>query len=197
MRIVWIIVAAILLVAACSKEKKPAQDGVFEELVFVVDSSKLGEAITVGGLHFNVPVQWMPVDSEIMGKLMGVAKRDSSELQLQPEFAFKHQEGGPMLLVSTFPKAVHLGSGFIPWAGEVASAYRRSRPDVVVQEQWMSLGGVEALQLYGQSGQLVHVKVILNSDQPVSLDYTVPVPIWPQQVRAVESSLGTLRKVYP
>ncbi|MCB9369747.1 MAG: hypothetical protein H6507_11615 [Calditrichaeota bacterium] len=197
MKFAWIAVAAVLLVAACSKEKKPAAEGVFERLDFAVDSSLLGDDVTVGGVHLHAPADWLPVDTSVMRKLVDVAERDTTVMQLYPEQAFKPEDGGPMLLVSIFPKTVHLGTGFIPWAGEVAKSYREARPDVVVQEQWMSLSGVEALQLYAQSGQLVHVKILLNADQPVSLDYTVPAPIWPNQVRAVESSLGSLRKVYP
>ncbi len=190
-------IAAVLLVAACSKDKKPAsQEGVFERLEFSVDSSLLGEAISVGGLRLHAPSGWLPVDSSVMSQLVGVAARDTSGMQLRPKYAFKPESGGPMMLVSTFPKAVDLGDRFVPWAGEVARVYREQRADIRVQEQWMSLSGVEALQLYSQSAQLVHIKIILNAIGVVSLDYTVPAASWPKEVRAVESSLGSLRKIY-
>lgn len=102
-----------------------------------------------------------------------------------------------MLLVSRFPKAAKLGPNFVPWAGEVAKVYREQRPESRVEEQWMSVSGVEALQLYSQSAQLIHLKILLNADEPVSLDYTVPAATWPNLARSVESSLGSLRKVYP
>lgn len=187
----------LVLAAACSKEKKTSGEGVFEPLEFAVDSSKLGALIEVGGLRLHAPASWINLDSSAMQQLVGVASRDTSEMQLRPERAFKREGGGPMLLVSRFPKVVKLGAQFVPWAGEVAKVYRDQRKDVVVQEHWMSVSGVEALQLYAQSAKLVHVKILLNADEPISLDYTVPVDMWPEEVRAVESSLGSLRKVYP
>ncbi|MBL0061774.1 MAG: hypothetical protein IPP40_09925 [bacterium] len=197
MRIGLLMLCLLLLVAACSKEKKPSGEGVFNPLELAVDSAKLGELIEVGGLRLQAPAGWINLDSSAMQQLIGVASRDTSEMQLRPERAFKREGGGPMLLVSRFPKVVKLGPRFVPWAGEVAKVYRDQRKDVVVQEQWMSISGVEALQLYGQSAKLVHVKILLNADEPVSLDYTVPADMWPEEVRAVESSLGSLRKVYP
>lgn len=196
MRIGLILLTALVLSAACSKNKTP-RDVKFEKLEFIVDSSKLGEIVEAGGLRLHAPAGWLAVEDDVMGQISGVAKRDTSMMQLEPRFAFKREGGGPMLLVSKFPRAMRLGAGFIPWAGEVAKAYREQRTDAVVQEQWMSVAGVEALQLYAQSGKLVHVKIILNSSEPVSLDYTVPATEWPEEVRAVESSLGSLRKVYP
>lgn len=193
------VVAMLILlttVVSCSKQKAP-RETMFEKLEFKVDSSKLGEVVETGGVRFHAPKEWLLVDSETISQIAGVAKRDTTEMQLMPLYAFKREGGGPMLLVSTFPRAVHLGAGFIPWAGEVARVYKSQRTDAVVQEHWIHVGGIEALQLYSQSGTLVHVKIILHASEPVSLDYTVPVELWPEEVRAIESSLASLRKMYP
>ena len=144
----------------------------------------------------SVPKHWLAVDSGTLAKLSSVAQRDTSKLALQPFMAYKHEQGGPMLLVSKFPRAVALDAQFIPWAGEVTRVYREQRPDVLVQEQWMSLSGVEALQLYSRSPQLVHLKIILHADEPVGLDFTVPLDKWEDEVHSIESSLGSIRKVY-
>ncbi len=199
MRFGWIITLfpLLLLVAACSREKKHEGEGVFERLEFTVDSSKLGTKISVGGVALYAPKGWEAVDSSSMVQLVGIAARDTSEMRLRPEWAFKTEGGGPMLLVSRFPRATRLGPNFVPWAGEVAKVYREQRPEARVEEQWMSVSGVEALQLYSQSAQLIHLKILLSAEGPGSLDYTVPATMWPNQVRSVESSLGSLRKVYP
>ncbi len=42
MRIGLLMVSLLVLVAACSKEKKPSGEGVFNPLEFAVDSAKLG-----------------------------------------------------------------------------------------------------------------------------------------------------------
>lgn len=191
-----IFTALLLTIAGCGPAQKPAEQGVFEELEFRVDSLRLGERTEVGGLSLSVPKDWLLVDDDTMTKLTDVAKRDTSQMALAPTQAFKREGGGPMLLISKFPRAIDLGRGFIPWAGEVAKVYREQRPDILVQEQWMSLGGVEALQLISRSPQLVHLKIILHADEPVSLDYTVPLNKWDEEVHSIESSLGSIRKVY-
>lgn len=191
-----IFLALLFAIAACGPAQKPAEQGVFEELEFRVDSLRLGASTEIGGIKFSVPKDWLLVDDDTMKKLTDVAKRDTSEMALAPVQAYKREGGGPMLLVSKFPRSIDLGARFIPWAGEVAKVYREQRPDILVQEQWMSLGGVEALQLVSRSPQLVHLKVILHADEPVSLDYTVPLNKWDDEVHSVESSLGSLRKVY-
>lgn len=188
-----VVLAALI---GCGPAQKPPEQGIFEPLEFRVDSLRLGDSLEVGGLSLSVPKSWVAVDSGTLAKLTNVAQRDTSKLALQPFMAYKHEQGGPMLLVSKFPRAVALGAQFIPWAGEVTKVYREQRPDVLVQEQWMSLGGVEALQLYSRSAQLVHLKIILHGDEPVGLDYTVPLDKWDDEVHSVESSLGSIRKVY-
>lgn len=191
-----VFIALLFAIAGCGTTQKRPEPGVFEELEFRVDSLRLGENAEVGGISLRVPKDWVLIDDETMTKLTDVAKRDTSQMALAPVKAYRRAGGGPMLLISKFPKAIDLGAGFIPWAGEVAKVYRVQRPDILVQEQWMSLGGVEALQLISRSPQLVHLKVILHADEPVSLDYTVPLNKWDEEVHSVESSLGSIRKVY-
>ncbi|MBK6911174.1 MAG: hypothetical protein IPH10_09640 [bacterium] len=195
MRIALTVLALSLLMAACSRDKSAAPDGVFEPLEFNVDSTLLGSVIEVGGVRLQAPAQWAEVDSSTFARILDVAARDTSELRLLPTYVFKHVSGGPMLLVSTFPRAVDLQRDFLAWAGEVARVYREQRKDIEVREQWINIAGVRALQLFSRSPQLIHAKIILHADQPVSLDYTVPVSMWPTEARAVESSLGTLRRI--
>jgi len=189
-----ILVCAVLL-AACSKEKTPAGQGQFEPLQFNLDSTRLGGAIEIADLRFHAPARWLEVDSSTFEKIANVAGRDTSVMQLQPTRVFKHENGGPMLLVSRFPRAVDLKENFVPWAGEVARVYRAQRKDTEIRESWIQIAGVDALQLVSTSAQLVHVKVILNANEPVSLDYTVPVAMWPVESVYIESSLGSLRRV--
>ncbi|MCB9357671.1 MAG: hypothetical protein H6505_03770 [Calditrichaeota bacterium] len=192
------LIALIALVSACSNSKKtePKSDA-FEELEFTVDSTKLGDSLSIGGVKLRAPAEWAPLDSETFETLTNVAARDTSKLGLTPVMAYRKPGGGPLLLVSTFAQPVDLGVSFIPWAGQVADVYRKQRPDAQFSEAWLSLGGVEALQIMGIGEKLVHLKLILHGDQPVSLDYTVPRTTWKDDVEYVESSLGSIRKIYP
>ncbi len=198
MKHVMLLIALIVLISSCSTGKKVEQkEGVWEELEFTVDTTKLGDSARAGGIAFRVPKGWVPLEGDMFETLVSVAARDTSELGLAPVSAFRREGGGPLLLVSTFSKAVDLGANFIPWAGEVARVYRSQRGEAKFSEAWLSLGGVEALQIMGISESLVHLKIILHADEPVSLDYTVPRATWADEARAVESSLGSIRKIYP
>ncbi|MBK8130786.1 MAG: hypothetical protein IPK53_18400 [bacterium] len=166
MRIALTVLALSLLMAACSRDKSAAPDGVFEPLEFNVDSTLLGSVIEVGGVRLQAPAQWAEVDSSTFARILDVAARDTSELRLLPTYVFKHVSGGPMLLVSTFPRAVDLQRDFLAWAGEVARVYREQRKDIEVREQWINIAGVRALQLFSRSPQLIHAKIILHADQP-------------------------------
>jgi hypothetical protein len=74
-------------------------------------------------------------------------------------------------------------------------AYRSAHPGLDVQEEWLLLGGIHAVQLLGMDTLRVQFKFLVESDPVVGLDYSVPHAAWEQEVRAVESSLGTIRRL--
>jgi hypothetical protein len=154
-----------------------------------------GTPIRVADVFLRAPVGWLEADSATLATVREFAVKDSGVSALSPQFVFKREGGGPMLLVSTFSRSVELGNNFVPWAGEIARLYRAQRPTLKIEEQWLNYGDFDALVLRSKSERVIHHKVILRAASPVSLDYSVPAHEWTNEASAVEASLASIQRV--
>ena len=193
-----VLLAGLLSMLSCSDAKRPdvraERDDVFEQLSFEVDTSLLGDTVRLEGIEFRVPRGWKRVEPMILRAIRQAAGRDTSRHRLFPEAAHAHSNGS-VFVASRFPNANRADVSFSSWAITVGEAYRVARAGMELKEAWLSLGGIEALQLYSGDQKTVHFKLLLNAGVPLSLDYTVPTSAWEGEVHGVESSLGSIRRL--
>lgn len=182
------------LISCSGSGKTPPPDPVFEALDFEIDSTRLGDVIEIGGLTLRAPLEWYPANESTMETMRRTVAQDTSRFRLAPRAVFIHPAGS-ILIASEFEKGTGTDYPFANWAIEVAEAYKSSRRESSISEAWLSISGIEALQLYAADSTTVHFKVLLRGEKPVSLDYTVPRRDWDSRVRSVESSLGTVRRL--
>jgi hypothetical protein len=158
-----------------------------------VDSARLGSEAVVDGVSLRVPLGWTAADSSVLQSVRQAVRLDTGDFPVEPRAVFVG--AGPSVLVATtFRTKPEAAEGFTGWARRYVEAYRAARPSLDVQEEWLLLGGIHAVQLLAMDTLRVQFKFLIESDPVVGLDYSVPRAAWEQEVRAVESSLGTIRK---
>ena len=167
--------------------------GPYREFAFSVDSARLGAQTVVDGVSLRVPLGWTAADSAVLQSVRQAVRLDTGSFPVEPQAVFVG--AGPSVLVATtFRTKPGPSEGFTGWARRYVEAYRAARPGLDVQEEWLLLGGIHAVQLLAMDTLRVQFKFLIESDPVVGLDYSVPRAAWEGEVRAVESSLGTIWK---
>ncbi|MBU0507828.1 hypothetical protein KKH27_03180 [bacterium] len=187
--------SAMVLALAVSCRGSGGSDGPFRELEFAVDSSRLGDPIHVKGLVVHAPAGWDEADSTLLVAVRQAVVGQASENRL-PEFHTVRiqPETGGVLVITSFPKDPRTTGDFVTWARSFVEEYRRARSEVPVEEDWLKIGGMAAVQIYQADSLRIQFKYLIAADLPVGLDYSVPRAAWEKEVRSVESSLGSIRK---
>ena len=187
----------MLLLAACtSPEKKPetTKDNMQIVLNLQPDTTLLGERVKLGDVAVDAPRGWEQVSAMMMEYMRDHAGKEAGQYRLAPEISYTHPSGS-VLVLSSFANPPEVE--FAQFAMRVGAAYRAARAELNPQEQWITLNGLRALQVYAATESAVHLKIILGAGQPLSLDYTIPRQEWAAQRRAVESSIGSARVMTP
>jgi hypothetical protein len=193
MRILMLVIAALVLVLIGCRKSEPAH-GPFREFAFTVDSTRLGTQTGVAGITFRVPRGWMAADSSILARVRQIASDDTSEFSVDPQNVFIGSDIGGILIATTYRVKPAAAEGFTGWTHRYLKAYRAAHPEINLQEEWLLLSNAHAVQLMAMDTLRVQFKFLIESDPVVSLDFSVPRTAWEKEVRAVESSLGTIRK---
>jgi len=167
--------------------------GPYREFAFSVDSARLGAEAAVEKVSLRVPLGWTAADSSVLQSVRQAVRLDTGDFPVEPRAVFVGA-GASVLLATTFRTKPEAAEGFTGWARRYVEAYRAARPSLDVQEEWLLLGGIHAVQLLAMDTLRVQFKFLIESEPVVGLDYSVPRAAWEQEVRAVESSLGTIRK---
>jgi hypothetical protein len=122
------------------------------------------------------------------------AAKEDNIYRLDPIYSFTHSSGS-VLVFSTF--AIAPTVEFQQFALRVYETYRKARAELYPQETWITLNGMRALQIYSATESTIHVKIILDAGEPLSLDYTIPRQAWDTERRDVESSLASVHVITP
>jgi hypothetical protein len=187
--------SAIVLVLAVSCRGSGGSNGPFREMEFAVDSSRLGDPIQIEGLFVQVPAGWDEADSALMAAVrQAVAGQASGDHPPEFHTVRIQPETGGVLVATSFPEGPRTMDDFVSWARSFVEEYRATRPEVPVEEDWLKIGGMAAVQIYQADSLRIQFKYLIGADVPVGLDYSVPRATWEREVRSVESSLGSIRK---
>jgi hypothetical protein len=183
--------AGLLLVSCRGSGEAPSP---YRQLTFTVDSSRLGEEVSVAGIAFQAPRGWERADSAAMVRIREAAAQDTGRFAVVPEAVFVNPISNALLFVVTFAGGATTTDGFTGWARRFVDVFSADKPQGTVREEWLLLGDCPAVQLLIQDSVRVQFKFLLDAKVPVGLDFSVPRSAWEEEVRAVESSLGTIRK---
>ena len=188
---ILIIVLISLFLLNCTKDKKKEE---LEMLVFNVDSLLIGEQYTEIGISFYPPKEWNQISSDLMASIEQSLQEmeDSSSVEIILQNVFLNQKNSCICFLSTFQKTmptVQIRDAYLTelFAGDIQGS---------ITEASYLHNGFNIRQLIHVQDDQVTIKLICISDDEhiFMLDYIVPSQFYEQNIRAIESSIGTLIK---
>jgi len=166
----------------------------YQKLTFSVDSTRLGEAVAVGEIVFRVPRSWERLDSSTVSNIQKTAMGDTNRSGVTLEGVFVNDSDGAVLVLTSFSRKTTEEKEFTELAFRFAETFEGANHQDTPREERLLLGDIPTVQFYAADSLRVHFKFLLDVRAPIGLDYSVPRSAWPQEVRSVESSLGTIRR---
>ena len=191
-RILLIVVISIFLLN-CTKDKKREEP---ETLVFNVDSLLIGERYTNEeiGVSFCPPKEWTQLSSELMNSIEQslLEMEDSSSVEIILQNVFLNQKNSCICFLSTFQKtmpAAQIRNIYLTelYAGDIKGS---------INEGSYLYNGFNIRQIIHVQDDQVTIKLVcISGDEHIfMLDYIVPSQFYEQNIRTIESSIGTLIK---
>lgn len=196
-KMISIFLYAFLWLFFCSNQNKNANTDTLPEAYFDIDSAKIGKLFQNDdyGIRFNPPRAWELVSPEIFEKISEhVSYRGSDqEFSFKPIYIFLDQENGSMLSISVLSSVDDTVS-----TEDLLKRYRELL-DVrfgssELKKVAFSKDGIGFLQFLIQEKDKVIFKLLFENleNQVIQLDYIVSRTIYPSEVKAIESSIGSI-----
>ena len=178
---------AMLLISSwsCSPTERTADD-----LSFRVDSARLGARFEApGAFQVQAPRGWEPVSADTVALAMRRVRHDDAPMLL----ALYRQPEGSALAVSAYPFRLD-AQGRDSLLERVERDWRTRNPSARVQRGRFRHGGADVSQLLiADSSQVVFKLLVAGPGGPLhQLDYVIPRSVYPRELEAVESSIGSI-----
>lgn len=193
---VIIILLSVLFLVACDNSKESSKP---DELKFNVDEAKLGSEITNEslGVKFNPPLSWNAIDSTLIAKMKGQLKtqtvrNDSIKVTLKD--VFMKQENRSLLSISklSFNNSITSPKEF--YDEKVTNKF--SRASLFKRGEFLK-DDIKFIQYLVQNGGNVNFKLLFNNEdnETIQFDYILNKKNYSNQLRAIESSIGSIKLI--
>ena len=185
----------IIVVNLIGCDSPNAQKRTYETLVFNVDRTRLEPAITDTTLKIEIsaPKGWKAIDDAMLTEVIDrLGDTLTQGLQMNPRWVFLNENSRAMCVVS------RLEGGAVPpndtLLKTLETAYRTQFPKATVQRTIFMKDAFRVHQLMVAASDLVLIKLICNApENPVfEVDYVVPRDVYGTELRAIESSIGSI-----
>ena len=175
-----------------------AQKRTYETLTFNVDRTRLEPAITDTTLKIEIsaPKGWKAIDDTMLTEVIDrLGDTLTQGLQMTPRWVFLNETSRARCVVS------RLEGGAVPpndtLLKTLETAYRTQFPKATVQRAIFMKDAFRVHQLMVAASDLVLIKLICNApENPVfEVDYVVPRDVYGTELRAIESSIGSINLI--
>ena len=188
---------SITLLASCGQSNEPSQQ--FEELSFAVDKSLLGPSFTDStlGFSFHPPMGWEKVPDTTMVKaretLSDVIGQESDSQVSSLRFFINLEKGSSCVLSRLL--GLDLSGQVQGSLEEFESQLRDKFPGANVKKGAFRIDDLKVFQFLVTDDQRVIFKLVCwgSPKQIIQVDYVVPRSVYRQQIKAIESSIGSFR----
>ena len=166
-----------------------------ESLVFHVDKTRLEPAVTDPTLKIEIaaPKDWKVIDDATLAQVIDrLGETLTQGIQMTPRWVFVNEATQAMCVVSRVEGVKITPDGTLLQTLE--SAYRSQFPMGKIQRATFRKDAFRMHQLMVVAADFVLIKFICETpESPVfEIDYVVPSEVYQQELRAIESSIGSL-----
>ena len=187
-----VLLLGVVLLAGCGAE--PRSD--VQPMQFDVDPSRLGAVVEAAdhGIRFQAPTGWEPLAASAIDSIGRAVALAGDVFDLRPRYVFLDPSTGSLLSVATIrlPDSLTFDEQIAHYGALLADQFPS---DTLRQGQYLK-DGIHIAQFLVQSSGRVTFKLLFESPFGTLLqfDYLVPAAQYPGQIKAIESSIGSIQR---
>ena len=198
LELLQLLLCGIIIGSLVGCDPPNSQKRTYETLVFNVDQTRLEPAITDTTLKIEIsaPKGWKAIDDAMLMEVIDrLGDKLTQGLQMMPRWVFMNEDSRAMCVVS------RLESGKVPLnetlLQTLETAYRTQFPKATVQRAIFMKDAFRVHQLMVGTSDFVLVKLVCDApENPVfEVDYVVPRDVYETELRAIESSIGSINLI--
>ncbi len=182
----------VVLLAGCGEQ--PRSD--VQPMQFDVDPSRLGAAVEAAdyGIRFQAPAGWEPLAASAIDSIGRAVALLGEVFDLRPRYVFLDPSSGSLLSVATIslPDSLPFDEQIAHYGVLLAEQFPS---DTLRQGQYLK-DGIHIAQFLVHPPGRVTFKLLFESPSGTLLqfDYLVPEAQYPGQIKAIESSIGSIQR---
>ncbi len=188
-----IVLFIVIMIMGCAKEQATTK---FAKITFNVDQSQLAEEYFCPdvGISFHPPKNWKQISLELLNSVKDnlVTSKDTSNINIIPLNVFMNMEKSFTCFLSTFDNEL-LARETI---GNYINEFKMNSPDMKLNEGSFSHNSLDFHQFIFTKDDIITIKLIAakNEHEVFMIDYILPTRYYEKEIRAIESSIGTIKK---
>ena len=185
-----VIVLSILALFNCSN-KTPGNDK--DQILFNVDSLLLDSTYLNSelGISFHPPKDWKTISNELMESIKANTETLSDSINIDLQKVFMNKDISAFCIISAFA-----GYSSRELVEDYIFEIKKRNSEKSIKEGSFSHNGFEIRQLFIFDQEKVILKLIVQSqnNKKFLIDYIIPMKFYEKNLRAIESSIGSLIK---
>ncbi len=189
----FVCLCVVLCISACTEKRASTPSS--KNIRVEVDSTLLDISVldTALNLTFRVPKDWKPLESAMQAEMQAkLAQQDTNDIRIAPKHVFKRVQGKSALAVSE----LYFPSGMTNTAQKIDEYTKRIKSGMDTsscQVARFTNNAIPITQIVLRSPQTVAFKLLIPSAGRIfQFDYILALPEFNQNIRAVESSIGSI-----
>lgn len=169
----------------------------YETLTFNVDETQLEPVVTDTVLKIAIaaPKNWKQIDDSMLTQVVNKLEPQLTpqDLQIVPRWIFLNEDSRAICIVSKLN-----GVAIVPdetLLETLATAYRNQFPKATVRQAIFMKDAFRVHQLMVIATDFVRIKLICDAPETLvfEVDYRVPRDVYQTELRAIESSIGSIQ----
>ena len=171
----------------------------YETLVFNVDETRLEPVVTDTALKIEIaaPKNWKQVDDSTLAQVVNTleSRLTAQDLQIVPRWIFLNEGSRAMCVVSKL-NGVEIAPNET-LLETLTTAYRNQFPNATVHQAIFMKDAFRIHQLMVIATDFVRIKLICDAPETLvfEVDYHVPRDVYQTELRAIESSIGSINLI--
>ncbi len=190
----------ILTVGFVGCDSPNAQKHTYETLAFNVDESRLEPAVTDTVLRITlaVPKGWEKIEDSMLAQVVNELEPQltAQALQMDPRWIFFNQGSRAMCVVSHLKSVESAPDETL--LKTLSTAYQNQFPNATIRQTAFMKEPFRVHQLMVISADFVLIKLICDAPEALvfAVDYSVPKNVYATELRAIESSIGSINLIH-
>jgi hypothetical protein len=194
----YLLLCGVIIGSMASCDPPNSQKRTYETLIFNIDQTRLEPAITDTTLKMEIsaPKGWKAVDDSMLARVIGgLGDKLTQGIQIVPRWVFVNEDSRAMCVVSRLEGGIVAPDETL--LETLETAYRTKFPKATVQRTIFMKGAFHVHQLMVGASEFVLIKLICDAPEShvFEVDYVVPKDVYETELRAIESSIGSINLI--